>query len=118
MLEEPADELEGSESHGSPSVGVRLFVSEGHGIVLDLDNPAVGDGDPEDIGSEVFDGMRAVSHCLGVDIPGNVPDFGVDLVEELCFFHLIAELGSEEDGEGFDGEEEVEEGGVPGVVFG
>jgi len=118
MLEEPADELEGTESHGSPSVAVGLLVAEEYGIVFHLQDSAVGDGDAEDIGGEVLDRVRAVSHGLGVDDPGHVPKLGADLAQEPCLFHLIPELDSEEDGEGFDREEEVEVGGMPGVVLG
>jgi len=118
MLEEPSNELEGAEGHSSPSLAMGLLVSEEYGIVLDLQDSAVGDGDAEDIGGEVLDRVRAISHSLGVDIPGDVPDLGADLVQEPCLFHFVAELGSEEDGQSFDGEEEVEVGGVPGVVLG
>jgi hypothetical protein len=82
MLEEPADELEGAESHGSPSMAVRLFVSEEYGIVFYLQDSVVGDGDAEDIGGEVLDRVRAVSHSLGVDVPGDVPDLGADLMQK------------------------------------
>ena len=108
MLEEPADELEGTESHGSPSVAVGLLVAVEYGIVFHLQDSAVGDGDAEDIGGEVLDGVRAISHGLGVDDPGHVPDLGADLAQEPCLFHFIPELDSEEGGEGFNREEEVE----------
>ena len=80
VLEESADELEGSQGHGSPSIAVGLLVSEEYGIVLDLDDPAVGDGDSEDIGGKVLDGVRAISHGLEVDVPGYVPHLGADRV--------------------------------------
>jgi hypothetical protein len=82
MLEEPADELERSECHGSPSVGVGLFVTEEYGIVFYLQDSVVGDSDAEDIGGEVLDRVRAVSHSLGVDVPGDVPDLGADLMQK------------------------------------
>jgi hypothetical protein len=106
------------EGHGSPSIAVGLLIAKEYGMVFDLEDSVVGDGDAEDVGGEIFDGVRAVSDGLGIDIPGDVPELGVDLVEERCLFHFVAELGSEEDGEGFDGEEEVEVGGVPGMVLG
>ena len=64
MLEEPANELEGSESHGSPSVAVGLFVSEEYGMVFHIQDSVVGDGDAKDIGGEVLDGVRTISHSL------------------------------------------------------
>ena len=82
MLEEPADELEGTESHGSPSVAVGLLVAEEYGIVFHLQDSAVGDGDAEDIGGEVLDGVRAsiwlmTETVLSARIPqnGNVTSF-------------------------------------------
>ena len=74
MLEESADELEGTQGHGSPSITVGLLVSEEYSIVLDLDDPAVGDGTSEDIGGKVLDGVRAISPGQGVDVPGYVPE--------------------------------------------
>jgi len=64
VLEESADELEGTQGHSSPSITAGLLVSEEYGIVLDLDDPAVGDGNSEDIGGKVLDGVRAISHSL------------------------------------------------------
>ena len=54
MLEESADELEGGQGHGSPSITVGLFVAEEYGMVFNLQDSAVGDGYPEDIGGKVL----------------------------------------------------------------
>ena len=118
VLEESEDELGGTEGHGSPSIGVGLLVAEEDGMVADLQDSAVGDGDAEDVWGEVLDGAGAVSHGLGVDDPGDVPDLGPDLLKKPCFFHLMLELGPVEDGEGLDGEEEISTGWMPGVVLG
>jgi hypothetical protein len=117
VLEESADELHCAEGHGSPSIAVGLFVAEEYGIVFDLDDSVVGDGDPKDIGGEILDGVGAIPHSLGIDVPGDVPDFRGDLVQEAFLFHFIMELGPEEDGEGFDGEEEIRARGMPGVIL-
>ena len=53
---------------------------------------------------------------LGVDVPVDVPDFRGDLIEEAGMFHLIAELGSEDFRESFDGEKEVDSGGMPVAI--
>jgi len=45
---------------------------------------------------------------LGVDVPVELPDLGRDLIEEAGLFHLIAELGFEDEGERMDGEIEVD----------
>jgi hypothetical protein len=50
---------------------------------------------------------------LAVDVPVDVPDFGIDRTAGL--FDLIAELGSKDFGESFDGEKKYS-GGMPGAI--
>jgi hypothetical protein len=38
------------------------------------------------------------------------------LIEQAGFFHLITELGFEDDGESFDGEIEIDSGGIPATI--
>jgi hypothetical protein len=38
------------------------------------------------------------------------------LTQEFCFFHQIAKLGSKDFGESFDGEKEIDSGGMPGAI--
>ena len=82
VLEKAADELEDVEGHGSPPVAVGLLVAEEDGIVFHLQDSTIGDGDPEDIGGEVLDGVRAsiwlmTETVLSARIPqnGNVTSF-------------------------------------------
>jgi hypothetical protein len=55
---------------------------------------------------------------LGVDVPVDLPDFLGNLIEETGFFHSIAKLGFEDDGESSDGEIEIDPGGVPEAIGG
>jgi hypothetical protein len=55
---------------------------------------------------------------LGVDVPIDLPKVRGDLLEKASFFHFIAELGFKDDGEGSDGEIEVDPGGVPEAIGG
>ena len=118
MLEESPDELHGIQGHDAPAVAVRLSVFEGNGVIVHFDDTAVGDGDFEDIGSQVLDAGVAMPHCLAVDVPLGVPDLGRDEIKEPDFFHLIPELGLEDLGECSDRQIEVNARGVPGTVFG
>ena len=55
---------------------------------------------------------------MGVDVPIGLPKVRRDLLEKASLFHFIAELGFKDDGEGSDGEIEVDPGGVPEAIGG
>ena len=76
--------------------------------VLDLYDAGIRDGDSEDVRGEVFQAWFTGAYGLGVDVPVDLPDLRGNLVEEAGLLHFIAELGFEDDGEGFDGEIEVD----------
>ena len=94
---------------------MRFFIADEDGAVLDFEDAVIGDGDFKDIGGEVFEGL-AGRDGLGVDIPVDLPDFGWDLIEPMGLFHLIAELGREDFRESFDGEKEIDSGGMPRAI--
>jgi hypothetical protein len=97
---------------------VRFAIANQDGTVLDFDDSGIGDGDSEDIGGEVFEGCFARAYGLRVDVPIDLPDLRGDLIEETGFFHLISELGFEDDGERCDGEIEIDPGRVPEAIGG
>ena len=113
MLQEAADELHDFEGKDSRAFAVRFAIANEDGAVLDFDDTRVGDGDFEDVGGKVFEASFAGGYRLAVDVPVDVPDFRGDLIEQSGLFHLIAELGSEDFRERFDGEKEVDSGGMP-----
>ena len=58
----------------------------------------------------------AGAHGLAVDVPGGLPDFYGDLIEEFGVDHEIAEFSCEDDRESFDGEKEICSGRTPGAI--
>ena len=97
---------------------MRFSVANEDSAVLDFDDSRIGDGNSEDVGGEVFQACFTGAHGLGVDVPVDLPDLRGDLIEETGFFHLISELGFEDDGERCDGEIEIDPGRVPEAIGG
>ena len=95
---------------------MRVFIADQDRTVLDFQDARVGDSDFEDIGGEVFEAGLAGRNGLGVDVPVDVPDFRGDLIEQAGLFHLITELGFKNFGESFDGEIEIDSGGMPAAI--
>ena len=89
MLEEPAEKFDGIELGNTLPGTSRFTIRKGHDAVLEGDDTAIGDSDPEDIGGEVFKGGGAVGIGLTMDIPGDVPDLWIDAVEEPGALHLL-----------------------------
>ena len=65
MLQEAADEFHDFEGQDSWAFAVRFAIANEHGAVLDVDDARVGDGDFEDVGSEVFEASFAGAIPLG-----------------------------------------------------
>ena len=116
MLQEATDELDNIEGQDSRSFTVGLAIANQHGAVLDAEDARVGDGDFENVGSQIFESGITGGDRLAVDIPGNLPDIGWDSIQEFCLLHQIAELGFEDFGESFDGEKEIDSGGMPRAI--
>ena len=87
---------------------MRFPVANEDSTVLDFQDARIGEGDFKDVRGEIFEARFAGTHGLGIDVPVDLPDFRGDLIEEAGFFHFIAELGFEDDGESSDGEIEVD----------
>ena len=79
MLEEAADEFYNIEGEDSWALAVGFAIANEHGAVLDFDDARVGDGDFEDVGSQVFEASFAGGYRLRVDVPVDLPDIGRDL---------------------------------------
>jgi len=73
MLKKAPDELDDIESDFSTAIAAFLAIGEGDVSIFVNDYSGIGDGDPEDIGSQVFQGCLAASYGLTVDVPGNLP---------------------------------------------
>ena len=113
MLEKAPDELEDIESDMARPVAAFLAIGEGDGSIFDSHDSGIGDSHPEDIGGEVFQGCLAVAYGLTVDVPGDLPDAGIDFVEQPLSCHLGLEFGPEDFGEGSDRQIEVVAGRQP-----
>ena len=80
MLEEPAEKLSAVEVGGAEAGTAHFPVGECHGTIREADETAVGDGHLEDIRGEGGEGGVAVVVGLTVDIPGDGPDLGGDVL--------------------------------------
>jgi hypothetical protein len=94
MLQEPADTLSGIEVGGSWACTARFTIGESNDAVLERDDAAIGDSDPEDIGGEVFEGGVSVVMGLTVDVPGDVPDLWVDVPQQSGCAHFLFPHGA------------------------
>ena len=95
---------------------MRFAVANEHGAAVHFEDAVIRDGDLEDVGGEVFEAGFRTRHGLGVDVPVDLPEFRGDLIEQAGLFHLITELGFEDDGESFDREIEIDSGGIPAAI--
>ena len=91
-------------------------VANQHGAILEANDAGVGDGDFEDVGGEVFEARFAGGYRLAVDVPVDLPDIGGNLIQRFCLLHQIAELGTKDDRERFDGQKEIDWGRMPGAI--
>jgi len=83
MLEKAPNELEGIDSDPARPVAFFLAVGKSDLPVLGIDDPGVGDGHPEDVRGQIFEGRFAVPHGLGVDVPVDLPSCGVNAAAEF-----------------------------------
>src|SRR5262245_53117558 len=87
MLQEPADKLHSVEVGGSWTDTARFTIGESDGAVLERDDAAIGDSDPEDIGSKVGEGRVAMVIGLTMDVPGDGPDCWGDVLQQSNLAH-------------------------------
>ena len=91
VLEEPPEKLHAVEVGGAEACTAHFPVREGDGTVREAHETVVGDGDLEDIRGEVGEGGVAVVVGLTVDIPGDGPDLGGDVLQQSSLAHLFFE---------------------------
>jgi len=80
VVEEAVDEFLGWYTHVAELLGAVIAIPEGDLAVLEVLDPAVGDGDPEDVASQVVEDLGAGTGVLAVDDPGLPPDLSANLV--------------------------------------
>ena len=107
MLEKAPDELDDIESNFSTAAASFLAVGEGDGSIFDGQDSGIGDGYPEDIGCEVFQGRLAVAYGLTVYVPGDLPGCRIDFVKQSLSCHFVFEFGLEDFGKRSDRQVEI-----------
>ena len=80
VLEKPAEKLHDVKVHGAGACTANFTVGKRDRAVLEADDTLVRDGDSEDIGGEVGAGGVTVGLRLTVDIPGDGPDLGGEVL--------------------------------------
>jgi hypothetical protein len=80
VLEKPAEKLHAVKVHGAWACTANFTVGKRDRAVLEADETLVRDGDSEDIGGEVGESGVAVGLRLTVDVPGESPDLGGDVL--------------------------------------
>ena len=114
MREAPADTGNGGERGGAWACPAGLTVGEGDGAVLEAHEAAVGKSDFADLGGEVCQGGVAVGMGLAVDVPGDGPALGGELLQQTGLAHVFLKESTVAGGEGFDGDKEGGSGRPPG----
>jgi hypothetical protein len=114
LLEEPAEKLHAVEL-GVAEAGTAHFPGgERHRAVLQAHETVVGDGNLEDRGGEGGASRVAVVMGLRVDVPGEGPDLGGEVLQQARLSHLFFEERPGDGGERFDRDKEVRSRGTPG----
>jgi hypothetical protein len=113
MLKAPAEKLHDVEVGSAWAGTAHVTVGEGARALLERDNAAMGDGNPEDVRGEGGEGGVAVVVGLTVDVPRDGPDLGGDVLQQSGLAYVFFEQSAGDGGEGFDGEQEGGSGGQP-----
>lgn len=74
MLEESRDEFDSGQSDAANFLRAVIAVAETDRAVADGFKPVVGDGDSEDVASEVVEDLVAAPSMLGMNDPVFLPD--------------------------------------------
>ena len=111
VLEEPADEFIGAELRMFEFLGAVVAVDEGDLAVLKSFEPAVADGDAEDIAAQILQDFVAAAGVLAVNHPLGFPGGGGYLPQVAQPFEAGAEFAAEDFAQGEGGNQE---GGIFG----
>jgi len=114
VLEEPAEKRHDVEVGGAETGAAHFPGGERDGMVREADETMVGDGNFEDSGGEGGEGRVAVVIGLTLDIPGDGPDLGSNLLQQTGVAHRVFAEGAGDGGERFDRDKAIGPGGPPG----
>lgn len=99
MLKKAPDELKGIDGGVSRTVAPRFAIGKSDISPQDIDNAVVGDGHPKDVRGKIFERSFGIADRLAIDIPGDLPGFGIDEWQHAVFLHLRFEFGLENFGQ-------------------
>ena len=114
MWEGPAEKLDDVQVGGAEAGTAHFAGGARARVILEADDALVGDSDLEAIGGKGGEGGMAVVMGLRVDVPGDGPALGIDLLQETGLAQVFFEQSAGDGGEGFQGDQEVGAGGAPG----
>ena len=112
--EEAAETLSAVEAGGAEASTAHVPVGARTGTIREADETVVGDGNLADLRGAGRTGGVAVVLGLTVDIPGDGPDLGGEVLQQTDLAHLFFADGTGDGGEGFDRDKAVGPGGPPG----
>ena len=115
MLKKPPDKLKGIDDDVSRTVAPRFAIGKSDVSPQDIDNAVIGDGDSKDVWGKVFECSFGIADRLAIDIPGDLPDLGIDEWQHAVLLHLRLEFGLEDFGQRPNREIEVVAGNEPFV---
>jgi hypothetical protein len=115
VLQETADKFLGPQGATLPAAGIALPITKGHLAILELADRLVGEGDPEDVRSQIFQGGLTSAHRLAMDDPFLSPDWAGDLVEQVSSAQSRPKLAPKQAGQGFDVDQESVASTPPGL---
>jgi hypothetical protein len=113
MVQEPAEKLQSVAVGGSWTAPARLARGARDGAVLERDDAALGESDPEERGSQGGEGSVAGVLGLTMDVPGDGPDCWGAVLPHSHLAHGVFAQSAGEQGEGFDRATAVRSGGQP-----
>ena len=95
MLEITPDKFHNLKGHSSPPRAFLFFVAEGDLTVFHFYDPAVSNSHLKNIRRQLLQASFTAADGLGINIPLNVPDNRVNLIEKPGF-HLIPKFGAKD----------------------
>ena len=113
VLEEPAEQLQDVEVGGAWAYTANFPRGKSARAILEADKTLVGESALEDRGGERGAGGAAMVLCLTVDVPGDGPDLGSEVLQQAGLAHLFFEERAGDGGEGLHGDKDVGSGGHP-----
>jgi hypothetical protein len=114
VLQAPPEQLQDVEVGGAGTRTAPLPRGEGDGTVLEADDAAVGDGEPEERRGEGGEGGVALVMGLALDVPGDRPDRRIALLQQTGSAHGVFEERTGDGRERCDRDKAVGAGGAPG----